>query len=223
MPPCSSSELINTRTLLTTKCSGGVGSWSWEEITVFHWQIDAMISDNDSDNFKYHDDEERRELSCNDGITVIHSLNQTHWSNIKDLWSVKSGFCPTIIPADYLTNSLYIFSPELWHQAVVTGQDPGRCPGRPGYAIREIFWFIILVRVSTLSCPPLAQGLGAGRHKKTIDSKLLAREHWRRVMCVAQKVIIDLWLRKIGVRFVANLCESHKQMNIYQQMTFGQT
>ena len=46
-------------------------------VSITRGQIDAMISDNDSDNFKYHDDEERRELSCNDGITVIHSLNQT--------------------------------------------------------------------------------------------------------------------------------------------------
>ena len=182
-----------------------------------------MISDNDSDNVKLHDDDEEKAESCHAmmaSLSFIHRIKHSdHISNrlMKRETLLLSHHSPCWLVHKF---TLYIFTRVGTHR--LWSQDLTVARGSPGYAIRALYWFIILARVSTLSCPLLVPGTG-GRSKKTIYSKLLAHAHKRSVMCVAQRVIIDLWRRKIGVRFVANLCESHKQMNIYQQMTFGQT
>ena len=92
-----------------------------------------------------------------------------------------------------------------------TGQEPGQAgaPGEPGYVIREIFWYIILAGVSTLQDSGHPGPGDRGRTKK-----LLARAHKRGVMRVNKKAIIDLWLQKMCVRFVANLWEG-EGYNIY--------
>ena len=43
--------------------------------------MDAVISDNDSDKLKHRDDEERGELSCNDG-THCHSFIESNTDQI---------------------------------------------------------------------------------------------------------------------------------------------
>ena len=122
------------------------------------WQMDAVISDNDSDKFKHHNEEEGESCHAMMALTVIiHSLNQTL---IKYQRLMKHE---TLHYPRWLVNkfTLFIFSRVVTPH---TGQDPGRGPGRPGTVIREIFWFIILwpeFPHSGLPCPPLVPGTEA--------------------------------------------------------------
>ena len=157
------------------------------------------------------------------------SLSFIHWIKHSDhisKWLMKREMPPFVTPFSMLISSQihFIYFHQSWDtqgSGHKTWPEPWAPPDMQlGPYTDLLFWpesFHTL-----LSFPALVPGTG-GRSKKTIYSKLLAHAHKRSVMCVAQRVIIDLWRRKIGVRFVANRCESHKQMNIYQQMTFGQT
>ena len=166
----------------------------------------------------------RRGESCHAMMagTVTHSLNQTV-IKYQRLMKHETLFLSHLYPRLLVTNSLYLFSPELWHHTLVRTQDrpgPGAW-GYPGYVIREIFWYIILAGVSTLQDSGHPGPGDRGRTKK-----LLARAYKRGVMRVNKKAIIDLWLQKMCVRFVANLWEGEgKKISfiIYQHMTFGQT
>ena len=151
-----------------------------------------------------------------------HSLSfiESNTDQISKTYEAKAWNYPRWLVNKF---TLFIFSRVVTPH---TGQDPGRGPGRPGTVIREIFWFIILrpeFPHSGLPCPPLVLGTEAWTIRTQFTQSCWHKRLVFVIMRVAWKVIIDLWLRKIGVRFVANLCENHKQMNIYQQMTFGQT
>ena len=133
----------------------------------------------------------RRGESCHAmmALTVIHSLNQTvikYQRLMKHETLSLSHHYPR-----WLVNKFTLF---IFSQVVTphTGQDPGQAGawGYPRCVIREIFWFIILARVSTLPglpCPPLVPGTEAW----TIRTQLDWQSIWKSLKL---KLKIGYWL-----------------------------
>ena len=102
-------------------------------ITLTHWQIEAVIIDNDSDvgsdNYEHHHDKKRRELSCNDKI-LCHSFRESNSDQISKTYEAWND------PFSTSLSMLIILIPEqilfIFTLRVVTVAGLVRSQDRPG-------------------------------------------------------------------------------------------